>query len=78
MESLVTARVVARIVTQVLMLCLDMVLQVTLTQKGLVAALVGANERTLVGVRALMLGEAYRAGIGLSTAGKVAQKLLLT
>lgn len=77
-ECFAAVWMVAWIVAHVFVPGLDVMLQVAVAQERLVAAVVGADEWTFVGVRALVLSQADRADVCLSTARKVTHELLLS
>ena len=77
-KSLSTPRPVANPVPRVVMLRFDVVLQVAVPKKSLVASIPVAGKGTLIGMGSLMFGQAHWPSIGLPAAGKIAEKLLRT
>lgn len=77
-ESLDAAGVVADIVTQVIVFGLDVVLQMTLSEEGLVTAIIGTDERAFIGVGALVFGKSHRTGVTFTTSREFANEFLLT
>lgn len=77
MEALVAVRPVADIISDVVMFGFDVVLQVTFTKEGLVAALLRTSKGSMIGVRAFVFLKADRTGIGLGATFKVAGVLVL-
>jgi hypothetical protein len=77
-EALVAVGPVADVVSDIVVLGLDVVLQVALTEEGLVTALLGTGKRTVVGVRTFVLLKSHRTRVRFCAAFKVAGVLVLT
>lgn len=78
MEALGALRPIADVVADIVMLCLNVVLQVALAQKRLAAALLGTREGSIVGVRAFMFLQSDRARVGFFATLKIADVFILS
>jgi hypothetical protein len=77
MKAFVAIRPIAEIVSDIVMFRFDVVLQVALAEKGLIAALLRTGKGAVIGVRAFVFLETDGTGIRLSAAFKVAGVLVL-
>jgi len=77
METFVAIRPIAEIISDIVVFGFDVVLQVALTEEGLVAALLRTSKGSIVGVRALVFLKTDRTRIRLGTAFKITGVLVL-
>lgn len=77
MKAFVAVGPVADIITDIVVFGFNVMLQVTFTKEGLVAALLRTSKGSIVGVRAFVFLKADRTGVGLGTAFKVAGVFVL-
>lgn len=77
-KGLAATFIVTDMVADIFVLGLDMMLEVALSQKRLVAVVKGADKRTFICMGALMFGQSDRTSVGLAASWIVTEVFLLS